>query len=129
MQIFRGSDAPLRDADAQTFVGRAHIKHLAAADAGVPVVVYHVEFEDGGRTNWHAHSGAQWLMILSGRVRIQLWGEPFQEAAAGDAVVIAPGEKHWHGAAPGGRGIHLAVNVDAKTSWLEPVSDEQYRGM
>ena len=127
MQIFRGDSVPLRDADAQTFVGEAHIKHLAGSSAGVPAMVYYVEFEDGGRTNWHAHSGAQWLMILSGRVRVQRWGEPFQDVAAGDAVVIAPDEKHWHGAAPGGRGVHLAVNVDAKTSWLEPVSDEQYR--
>ncbi len=66
-------------------------------------------------------------MILDGRVRIQRWGEPPHEVVAGDAVVIAPGEKHWHGAAPGGLGVHLAVNVDVTTEWLEPVSDEQYR--
>ena len=128
MQIFRGGTISVRQADSDTFVGEAHIKRLAGADDGVPVVVYHVEFEDGGRTNWHAHSGAQWLMILSGRVRVQRWGAPAEEVGAGDAVVIAPGEKHWHGAAPGGRGIHLAVNVNATTEWLEPVSDEQYRG-
>ena len=27
-----------------------------------------------------------------------------------------------------GAGVHLAVNVDATTEWLEPVSDEQYGG-
>jgi quercetin dioxygenase-like cupin family protein len=47
--------------------------------------------------------------------------------SAGDTVMIGPGEKHWHGAAPGGIGTHLAVNVDAATDWLEPVSDAQYR--
>jgi len=129
MQIFRGEASPARDADTNTFVGQAHVTHLASADAGVPVVVYHVDFEDGGRTNWHIHSGAQWLLVVAGRVRVQVWGEPHQEVAAGDAVVIAPGEKHWHGAAPGGRGVHLAVNVNFKTDWLEPVSDEQYRGI
>jgi quercetin dioxygenase-like cupin family protein len=46
---------------------------------------------------------------------------------AGDAVVIGPGEKHWHGAAPGRTGTHLAVNVNFTTEWLEPVSDAQYR--
>jgi quercetin dioxygenase-like cupin family protein len=44
----------------------------------------------------------------------------------GDAVVIHPGEKHWHGAAPGARGAHIAVNMNATTDWLEPVSDEDY---
>ena len=40
--------------------------------------------------------------------------------------MIAPEEKHWHGAAPGQRGVHLAVNVDVMTEWLESVSDEDY---
>ena len=94
----------------------------------MPVVVYRVEFEPGGRTNWHVHSGTQWLLIVEGRVRIQQWGERPQEIGAGDAVVIAPGDKHWHGAAPGSRGVHLAINLNATTEWLEPVSDEQYNG-
>jgi quercetin dioxygenase-like cupin family protein len=126
MKIFRGQETPFQIADPKTFLGEAQIKRLASADDGVPVVVYYVTFEDGGRTNWHVHSGAQWLMILDGRVRIQRWGEPPQEIAAGDAVVIAPGEKHWHGAAPGGPGVHLAINVHVTTEWHEAVSDEQY---
>jgi quercetin dioxygenase-like cupin family protein len=129
MEIFRGDASPVRDADPKTFVGNARIQHLAGSDAGTPVVVYHVEFEEGGRTNWHIHHGAQWLLMISGRVRVQVWGEPLAEIAAGDAVVIAPGEKHWHSAAPGGPGVHIAVNVSVKTDWLEPVSDEQYRGV
>ncbi len=36
-------------------------------------------------------------------------------------VLIPPGEKHWHGAAPGSTGTHLAVNVNAVTEWLEEV--------
>ena len=82
----------------------------------------------GSRTNWHTHSGAQWLLIVEGRVRVQEWGQPPREVEAGDAVVIAPHEKHWHGAAPGARGVHLAVNVHAQTQWLEPVTDDQYNG-
>jgi quercetin dioxygenase-like cupin family protein len=127
MNIFRGSDTPLRPADARSFVGPAHNKLLASSDdEGAPVHVYRVEFDDGGRTNWHTHSGAQWLFIVEGRVRVQRWGDAAQEVEAGDAVVIAPDEKHWHGAAPGSRGVHLAVNVNAKTDWLEPVTAEQY---
>ena len=32
--------------------------------------------------------------------------------------MIAPGEKHWHGATPGSRGVHIAVNINAQTTWL-----------
>ena len=53
--------------------------------------------------------------------------EPAQEVVAGGAIVIQPGEKHWHGAAPGTRAVHIAVNVNAQTEWLEPVSEAQYR--
>jgi quercetin dioxygenase-like cupin family protein len=128
MKIFRASDSPAQPADPRTFAGRAQVRRLGNADEGVPVAVYHVRFEGGGRTNWHVHSGPQWLMIVEGRIRIQRWGEPPEDAAAGDTIVISPGEKHWHGAAPGGIGIHIAVNVDAATEWLEEVSDEQSRG-
>jgi quercetin dioxygenase-like cupin family protein len=126
MNIFRTSATPLRPADARSFVGPAQTKLLASGDDGESVHVYRVEFDDGGRTNWHTHSGAQWLLIVEGRVRVQKWGEAAQEVEVGDAVVIAPGEKHWHGAAPGARGTHLAVNVNVKTDWLEPVTPEQY---
>ncbi len=90
--------------------------------------VYHVRVDDGARTNWHRHSGAQWLLVTEGRIRVQRTGHASVDLDVGDAVVIAPGEKHWHGAVPGGRGVHLAVNVDAITEWLEPVSDGDYAG-
>jgi quercetin dioxygenase-like cupin family protein len=126
MNIFRGSATPLRPADARSFVGPAQTGLLASSDDGASVHVYRVEFDEGGRTNWHTHSGPQWLLIVEGRVRVQKWGEAAQEVETGDAVVIAPGEKHWHGAAPGARGTHLAVNVNLKTDWLEQVTAEQY---
>jgi quercetin dioxygenase-like cupin family protein len=128
MKIFRAGDVPAHFADPKSFVGLAQTKRLAEADDGTPVVVYRVTFEAGSRTNWHTHSGAQWLMILEGRIRIQRWGDPLHEVGAGDAIVIAPGEKHWHGAAPDTPGIHLAINIDARTDWLEAVSDDQYNG-
>jgi quercetin dioxygenase-like cupin family protein len=128
MKVFRGGGISAQPADPKSFVGSARTKRLAEAQEGTPVVVYRVEFEPGSRTNWHTHSGAQWLLIVEGRVRVQEWGHSPQEVEAGDAVMIAPHEKHWHGAAPGARGVHLAVNVQAQTQWLEPVSDDQYNG-
>lgn len=102
------------------------MQRLAAAEAGDAVHLYHVRFDTAARTHWHTHSGSQWLFVVNGRVRVQRWGEPPSDLREGDAVLFAPGEKHWHGAAPGATGGHLAVNVNAKTTWLEPVADEDY---
>lgn len=126
MKIFRGSDSAFQAADAKSFVGPARTKLLGSAEDGTPVHVYHVRFDVGARTNWHTHSGPQWLLVTEGRIRVQCWGEPPHDVQIGDAVVIAPGEKHWHGAASGVRGVHLAVNVNATTEWLERVTDEDY---
>jgi len=45
-------------------------------------------------------------------------------------VWIAPGVKHWHGAAPTTAMTHIAIAeaLDGKAvDWLEQVSDEQYK--
>ena len=126
MRIFRGAGVPRQPVDPKSFVGAAHVKKLADDSDSTPVIVYQVEFEPGARTNWHIHSGPQWLLITEGRIRTQKWGEASQEVSAGDTVMIAPGEKHWHGAAPGQSGVHIAVNVDVMTEWLESVSDDDY---
>ena len=112
--------------DPKTFTGEVIRSTLAKDDAGTAVNVYRVEFAPAARTHWHTHDGPQWLFVVEGRIRVQKLGEPATEVVAGDAVVIQPGEKHWHGAAAHERGVHLAVNVNAKTTWMEPVSDEEY---
>ena len=53
------------------------------------------------------------------------------EARAGDTVVCPPGEEHWHGATADTFMSHFAfleANPDGSdpTTWLEPLSDEQY---
>jgi quercetin dioxygenase-like cupin family protein len=126
MKIFRATDTTFRAADPNSFVGPAQTKLLASSEEGAAVHLYHVVFEDRSRTNWHKHSGPQWLFIVEGRVRVQRWGEEAHDVGAGDAVLFSPGEKHWHGALPGSRGVHLAVNVNVTTEWLEPVTDAQY---
>ena len=71
MRIFRSSDAPIGPVDPATFAGQATVQRLAHDETGVPVGVYRVTFSDGGRTNWHRHSGPQWLFVVEGRVRVQ----------------------------------------------------------
>ena len=94
------------------------------ASAAPHVPVFRVEFAPGARTHWHTHTGLQILLIVEGRGRVQTWGEPVREVHAGDTVSIAPGEKHWHGAARDARMVHLAVNIDATTTWMEPVEGD-----
>src|SRR5688500_19096926 len=128
MRIFRSSDARVGPVDPITFIGRGTVQRLAHDETSVPVGVYRVTFADGARTNWHKHSGPQWLFVVEGRIRAQVWGAPWQDVDTGDAVVFAPGEKHWHGAVPGGSGTHLGVTVNAKKEWHQAVNDEQYEG-
>ena len=53
-----------------------------------------------------------------------------QEIRAGDTIRCAPGEEHWHGAAPGHFMTHLALQeadeTDTTTYWLDHVSDADY---
>jgi quercetin dioxygenase-like cupin family protein len=126
MKIFRAAQIASQAGDVQTFTGDVIRTTLASDKAGTPVNVYRVEFAPKARTHWHSHDGPQWLFVVEGRIRIQKLGEPATDVVAGDAVVIQPDEKHWHGATPSSHGIHLAVNVNATTHWMEPVSDEQY---
>ena len=128
MKMLQGDDLPFAAADPKNFVGSARVKKLPMVEErGQSVVVYLVEFEAGGRTNWHRHSAPQLLLVKEGRGFVQKWGEPIRTMAAGDAICIEPNEKHWHGAGPETRMAHFAVNLTLTTEWLEPVSDDQYR--
>jgi quercetin dioxygenase-like cupin family protein len=127
MKLFGAADVPFEPVDPRNFVGHARVKRLSLVEGDQPVVVYLVDFEPGGRTNWHTHSASQLLLVTEGRGLLQKWGEPVREIGAGDAVAIEPNEKHWHGAAAGTKMAHFAVNVNVTTQWLEPVSDDQYR--
>ena len=129
MRIFRAAQIPSEGGDSNTFTGDVIRTTLAGDTVGTPVHVYRVEFEPGARTYWHTHTGPQWLLVIEGRIRVQKLGEEATDVVKGDAVVIQPGEKHWHGATANERGVHLAVNVNASTNWMEPVTDEQYGGV
>lgn len=128
MRLFGGAQLEWEKAEPAHFTGQARLARVAAVDGDVKLRIYRVEFEPRARTHWHTHTGVQLLHIVEGCCRVQRWGEPVREAKAGDIVQIAPDEKHWHGASPGGRMVHIAVNINAETAWLEPVSDEAFAG-
>jgi quercetin dioxygenase-like cupin family protein len=88
-----------------------------------------VTFEPGARTAWHTHPLGQTLIVTSGCGRAQRWDGPVEEIRPGDVIWFAPGEKHWHGAAPSTAMTHIAIQekLDGKAvEWMEKVTDQQY---
>jgi quercetin dioxygenase-like cupin family protein len=129
MEIKRCGSQPSKKGPADWFTGAVRIDPLFEASAPARVFGASVTFEPGARTVWHTHPLGQTLFVLAGCGRVRRWGGPVEEIRPGDVVWFAPGEKHWHGAAPNTAMTHIAVqeNLDGKVvDWLEPVSDEQY---
>jgi quercetin dioxygenase-like cupin family protein len=128
MKLFHAPDHPLRPADAEHFAGHVAVAQINRLSEQPPMNLYRVTFQPSARTAWHAHTGVQLLLVVEGRCRVQKTGEPIQEVAAGSAIRIEPGERHWHGAAPDAAMTHLAVNINTTTDWFEQVSDAEYAG-
>lgn len=129
MDIFKGGSRPVRQAPKEYFTGSVWQDPLVEAPGPARVRASLVTFAPGARTNWHTHPLGQTLFVTSGVGRVQSWGGPVREVQAGDVVWFAPGEKHWHGAAPKSVMVHVAMH-EAKdgtyVDWLEPVTDAQY---
>ena len=130
MDIQRAGSQPSTKGPEDYFSGTVRIDPLFAAAEPSRVNAAVVTFEPGARTAWHTHPLGQRLVVTAGCGRVQRWQGPIQEIRPGDVVVIAPGEKHWHGAAPTTAMTHVAIqeSLDGKpVDWLEKVSDEQYQ--
>lgn len=118
MKRIASSERAANPVDPSNFVLPGTMQRLVGAGDGEPVRLYRVAFEEGARTHWHTHSAPQLLFGLSGRcVVVDRAGEELL-LEPGDVVVIGPDEEHWHGAAPGGPGEHLAINCGEVTTWL-----------
>ncbi len=131
MEIKRVGSQASNPGSAEYFTGTVTIDPLANAPAPARVVAARVTFEPGARTAWHTHPLGQTLIVTWGCGRAQCWGGPVEEIRPGDVIWFAPGEKHWHGAAPTTGMTHIAVQeqVDGKAvDWLEHVSEDQYAG-
>jgi quercetin dioxygenase-like cupin family protein len=111
------------EAYAEYFTGESYLAMLNHSD----LIVANVTFEPGCRNFWHVHhEGSQILLVTGGRGWFQEVGEHAQELHAGNVVHIAPGTKHWHGAAKDSWFSHVAIQIPAEgtsNEWLEEVSD------
>lgn len=129
LQIFPPGASPTA-ATSSNFAGLAMVtspfKATGTAAGGATVT-----FQPGAHTNWHTHPRGQLLIITDGAGWVQAEGEPVRLITTGDVVWIAPGVKHWHGATRTSAMTHVAISesADGKTvTWLEPVTDGDYRG-
>ena len=128
MDIKRSGSRPSQRGPAGWFTGTVRIDPLFGPDperVGGALVT----FEPGARTAWHTHPLGQTLIVTTGCGRVQREGGPIEEIRPGDVVWFAPGEKHWHGAAPTTAMSHIAVQEKRDGSaveWLDHVTDDEY---
>jgi len=113
------------------FTGSVRIDPLFQANEQARAAGAAVTFEPGARTAWHTHPLGQTLIVTAGCGWVQREGAPVEEIRPGDVIWFAPGEKHWHGAAPATGMTHIAIqeSLDGKVvDWMEKVTDAQYKG-
>jgi quercetin dioxygenase-like cupin family protein len=95
------------------------------------MIVSLVRFTPSARTNWHHHAVGQTLHVTDGIGLVGTRDGKVIRMRPGDTVHTPLGEEHWHGATAGTFMCHLAMLEGVPggdgTTWLEPVTNEQYR--
>jgi quercetin dioxygenase-like cupin family protein len=124
---------PLNDtakAPAAAFTGDVYVTPVKKAQEPSRLIASLVRFTPGARTNWHSHAVGQTLYCTEGAGLVANRDGTVLRLRAGDAVWTPPGEEHWHGGTDSTVMCHVAMLEGVAdgdgTSWLEPVTDEQY---
>ena len=130
LEIHRSGSRASARGPGDWFTGTVRLDPLFQAPDPARVSAAHVTFEPGARTAWHTHPLGQTLIITSGLGWVQREDGPIEEIRPGDVVWFPPGLKHWHGATPTTAMSHIAIQESlngSPVSWMEKVSEEQYR--
>ena len=130
MDIKRSGSRPSGKGPAEWFTGTVRIDPLFSAKEAARGAGNLVTFEPGARTAWHTHPLGQTLIVTAGCGWVQHESGPVEEIRPGDVVWFEPGEKHWHGATATTAMSHIAIQEalnGSPVTWMEKVSDEQYR--
>ena len=130
MKLTPTAKQPTQKGAPSSFTGVVWQQPMAVGEKPEPLHVTRVTFEPGARTVWHHHPLGQVLVATSGVGRFQLVGGPVQAMYPGDSVTFAPGEVHWHGAAPDQLFVHISIQAEdasgEQATWLHPVSNDDY---
>jgi len=117
---------------AERFTGDVWYDVIAHGQAPSRMRVSVVRFAPGARNAWHAHALGQTLHVTEGIGLIQSRGGKVSEIRPGDTINTAPGEWHWHGAAPDHFMTHMAMweapAEGPESEWAEQVTDAEYLG-
>lgn len=130
MKLLKNAAQPATPGPVEQFTGQVWNEVLAVGEAPGFVHVARVIFAPAARAAWHTHPLGQILVAVSGMGLAQKAGEPLIALHPGDSVSIAPGERHWHGAAPDQVFVQLAIQGATpdgqQATWLDLVTDEEY---
>jgi quercetin dioxygenase-like cupin family protein len=124
--------APSKTAKAPgtAFTGDVYVNAIKQKAGPSRLIASIVRFTPGARTNWHSHALGQTLFCTDGAGLVVSRGGTVIRLTPGDTVWTPPGEEHWHGADADCMMSHLAMLEGTEdgdgTTWLEPVTDEQY---
>jgi quercetin dioxygenase-like cupin family protein len=131
MEIISAGQHPTRQGPAEWFTGTVWMDPIVIAAEPSRLRATRVSFAPGARTAWHTHPVGQVIHIMTGLGRVQREGGPVFVVNAGDTVIFAPGERHWHGAAPHHAMVHIAMQEADESgthvTWLEHVADADYQ--
>jgi len=123
--------SPTAKGPTQTFTGDAYITPIYRGEQPSRMIVSLVRFTPGARTNWHSHAVGQTLHVTDGIGLVGARNGTVIRIRPGDTVYTPPDEEHWHGATDSTFMCHLAmlegIPGSDGTTWLEPVTDEQYQ--
>ena len=130
MEIFR--QPPTAKGPAATFTRDVWVDTIHSGPQAGRARLAVVRFAPGSRSHWHSHRLGQTLHVIEGIALLGSRDGSVIEARPGDTVYTAPGEEHWHGAAPDRFMAHLVLmEGDAsdapQTDWAEQVTDDACR--
>lgn len=121
MHVARRKDASLTSSvTSAMFTGQVSGAGLSDQSTAKQLFLRLVRFSPGGRTVWHTHSFEQGLVIVEGKGIVATEAQE-NVVEAGDIVIVAPDEKHWHGATETTAMAHVAINGPGETTPMEPV--------
>ena len=124
------TSTPTAKAPAERFTGDVYLNPIETPSDPARLAAALVRFTPGARTNWHSHAKGQTLYITDGVGLVGTRDGDVALATAGQTVKCPAGEEHWHGATDTTLMAHIAILVGDEssdgTTWLEPVTDEQY---
>jgi quercetin dioxygenase-like cupin family protein len=130
MEIF--TRPPTAQGPAETFAGDVWVDGLSAGPTQEQARLSVVRFAPCARSHWHSHRLGQVLHILEGVALLGSRDGTVIEARPGDTIITAPGEEHWHDAAPDRFMAHLVLmegdrSDEPPTVWGEAVTDVDYQ--